>query len=84
MDFGTDYEFLDGNDFKVESENIQEIEIKALRYICLLKEPYKILNSIVGFKALECLTKCSINSTFFENSEQNDLKDILIETIIDF
>lgn len=99
MDFGSDYVVLDENFDEQEatnfsnlvvenSNNSQETELNAIKYLCLLKEPSKILNSIIAFKALQYLTKHSLsNANSFESSSSlsdNDLENRMIIVIIDF
>jgi hypothetical protein len=92
MNFGFDYEVFDGEsndsdskDFNVKSVFDPATEIRAIKYLCLLKEPAKILDSMVAYQALQYLIHFSNkqNESGF-NSLTSDLQSLFISTFIEF
>jgi hypothetical protein len=92
MNFGFDYEVDNGNvnapdssEFNIKGEYDIAIEIRAIKYLCLLKEPAKILNSMVAYQAVKYLAHFSnkqAESGF--NWLNSDIKSLFVTTFIEF
>lgn len=88
MNFGFDYEVLSNqgsNEYDLEQEFNVNTEIRAIKYLCLIKEPTKILNSMTAYKALQYLINFSYKqpqSGF--NTLQDELKRLFVDLFVDF
>ncbi len=92
MDLSSDYTIVeDDTDTEIEIklssiENNDQRKIKekyAIKYLCLLKEPFKILNSQKALNSLKYIQYISSDLTGFDCLE-NYLQQSFIEIVIDF